>query len=162
MGREASGALALEPPGLLPGMTMTMKQKRTENPWEGIEPPTGVMKDRMEYIDAQLQKVRKAERRLGLLAPGNTHYPTRRGSAQRADATRGVGSARRADATGARDWPELPSAKAMAEALHTGARTVRRLIEAMQDLYGMPIEYVYAKHGYRYTEDVSFSPLVLF
>ena len=30
----------------------------------------------------------------------------------------------------------------------------------MQDLYGLPIDYDYSRHGYYYTEDVVFSPFL--
>jgi predicted DNA-binding transcriptional regulator YafY len=57
----------------------------------------------------------------------------------------------------------LPSAKSMAQELGVkSARTIRRLIEEMKDLYGLPIEWVPTRHGYRYTEDVAFLPFLQF
>jgi predicted DNA-binding transcriptional regulator YafY len=56
----------------------------------------------------------------------------------------------------------LPSAKEFGKELGVDEKTVRRLIQEMQDLYGMPIEFVPSRHGYRYTEDVAFLPFLQF
>jgi predicted DNA-binding transcriptional regulator YafY len=48
---------------------------------------------------------------------------------------------------------ELPSAVQFARELGVkSAWTIRRLIQEMQDLYGLPIDYEYSWHGYYYTE----------
>jgi predicted DNA-binding transcriptional regulator YafY len=91
-------------------------------PWEGIEVPTGKKRERMEHIDAALQRVRRYDR----------------------------------------GEMKLPTAKSLGEELGVDERTVRRLIQEMQDLYGLPIEFVPSRFGYLYTEDVAFSPFLQF
>jgi predicted DNA-binding transcriptional regulator YafY len=56
----------------------------------------------------------------------------------------------------------LPSAKSFSKELRVEEKTIRRLIKEMQDLYGLPIEFVPSRHGYLYTEDVAFSPFLQF
>jgi predicted DNA-binding transcriptional regulator YafY len=113
------------------GMTMTMTMK-TKSPlkggWEGIEVPTGVERERMEHIDAALQRVRKLEH----------------------------------NGCSKRDV-KLPSAVQFAQELGVkSARTIRRLIQKMQDLYGLPIDWDHSRKGYYYMEDVAFLPFLQF
>jgi predicted DNA-binding transcriptional regulator YafY len=56
----------------------------------------------------------------------------------------------------------LPSAKSLGEQLGVDEKTIRRLIKEMQDLYGLPIQFVPSRHGYLYTEDVTFLPFLQF
>jgi predicted DNA-binding transcriptional regulator YafY len=111
-----------------PSRTGARKAKAEPSLWEGVEVPTGIKRERMEHIDAALQRVRRRE----LSGASNGAV-------------------------------KLPSAVQFARELGVrSARTIQRLIQEMQDLHGLPIEWVHSRHGYRYTEDVAFLPFLQF
>ena len=55
---------------------------------------------------------------------------------------------------------ELPSAKTFGTELRRSARTIQRLIQKMQDQWGIPIDYDNRRKGYYYLEDVAFLPFL--
>ena len=58
---------------------------------------------------------------------------------------------------------KLPSAVQFAQELGVrSARTIQRLIQKMQDLYGLPIDWDHSRKGYYYMEDVVFLPFLQF